>query len=846
MLSLDSILFTPPQQIAASLGWEHTSTEVIVPSQGKGRFVGGGVVLEDHVGVFIALSCLDMIALDISCRHINDASGKSGVPLYLEALQWYLLRYSDPRNEGLDDMEVRRMAETGATRRALFDRLVVTPYAHTPRVTVETSSLRSIRASNVGIPPDLMPTMLQPASDADFERIHNLAVRARGSDIPIPVISKPVFLTPYLSTHYTIAGIDVRTSLNDEDALYLPVVDVAAAYAGLAEAGFRGNSYVMGAAGIVAAAQLNHSLQTAGDEDSCLAVRVTKRFNRTHWSPEQMDMVIPQGCSINEELETLIRASFMEQHAECKVKVGAVNVACADHARGIFAGDPAIRCIARRVLQDVNENQGVFTENAANFLRQVGLRPHWKAHIISALRAGHHLDAARSLDSQFHDGVVWADDKNEIVLTSNGYAWANRGDSPTGPVTNFTFEPVRIIRYPEHGDRFVQCVFRYHSEEINLTVPETALSSGTKLEKFLVDDLEASRFSMRVLDTRRCNYLLYRIRTQLDRLPAAEGISFLGWNGVRSKFYGPNFQAMEGRVTIDPEAPWLPGVMGLTHYKKDTGATAQLLPDLPVSLCDLISQILAFIVRAAYHYPIHPVLIQNNRHTTRIIQLLFRGLGQVTPVQVGRAGRTRMPEGLRAYPHYAVGADHDQVRSMKEPTFLLCDRGFRLDPSITDDQAKDAANSLQFLLMQMLKRLLQDDSEPLLVEPARRVLYESALVAEGNTIIRNISDLFQWPQAEPGYPVLEKILGSVSASEVQDHFEYDLKAQRVYMHAALIPKGRKEDLLSELSTLVRELDHDKVRIGIDAVSAMRFLNNYYGGKVNLTPIVDSSLFAKDG
>lgn len=492
--------------------------------------------------------------------------------------------------------------------------------------------------------------------------------------------------------------------------------------------------------------------------------------------------------------------------------------------------------IIREVLVDTTNDEKIGAKTI-EILEASGPSPELKIKVASRLLKEGKYKALANFNSRFSGGVIVSNERFEIQATANGYVFKNRLSKDRVSITNFTMKVENQIIFPEADETYLRVTITAQDQTKTMVLPESALETSKKLNTWLhttPSETNSDR-SARILEFTTAGKLLPYFRQQAADKPVIQGISFLGWDHDKSRFYGHDFSITREGTRSDP-AVWQPHVPGLMSFSPSQAVPEILSPNLPNQLCDVIGAILAMVHRHQNGHEIPAVDIRNTAHNREIIQTLFLALGQVKPVNMFRNARNAGMHTFRGYPFYTVGDPGKAARMAGNPAFILCGNGLDLD-QVTLEDAKLGGGTLRFLLKKTVSALVE--GRAIVQEPALRICPVSALIEEGAIIARTAGELIKWPQPTTKYPALEALLRSIPIQKADDHFYHDFMQQKVMLSLRGSPKSVKDakmDILAEVLTLAPGTKLDGDFIVMDAVAAAELFTQYYHAQVPYTII----------
>lgn len=265
------------------------------------------------------------------------------------------------------------------------------------------------------------------------------------------------------------------------------------------------------------------------------------------------------------------------------------------------------------------------------------------------------------------------------------------------------------------------------------------------------------------------------------------------------------------------------------HFSSEGRTTGSLVSKLPVSVTDLLSQIVAIICRHKAGYTIRPISVLNCRASQLALKTIFAGLGQTSPVVLNANARqgTELP-GINGYPVYGLGYTPGQVQSSKLPAFILVDdRSFPICADVSEEDLQVASFLLPTLVTNAVRYLLLNGTDS--YERIRSIEYSHELKQEGAKIISESSDLGDWAVSEMPYINFENMLRNIPFSETSQYFDYDFQNQIIRLHFSrlTLENVNTSDLVVELSSLMNKITVGDGYVDMDAMSAGSILQDFY-------------------
>ena len=769
-----------------------------VPGHGRAWLVGESLVFLGDSNPLRAVGVVDLAAL-----MFRGSEGLEGRAAYERAVK-YVLDTEGATWETQDPQAMDRQIDEHLIHRAIFDLCVHPSYRR--YVSDWNSFLRS-----EGVEPRIDPLTLVPFSVQMMEKLVR-ALGRLGLEIPLGVPKdREVLVSPLYKNPSTLGALQF---LLRESTLTLPIHPAPILYTGLPDI-----------------RPVPHLYLQRGAWDASRSNRVLREAQRVGRVSMCVTYPAPPGVPPwTHPGSTQILAGPLD--TEWAAAVGGVLDSRAS-VRVISASNLLLRDSGLSVREFVGHHlmlrtsEDTFGPSARQLMDAYGSPVGFKGVMETRLReAGRHR-AVKQLSEFYADGLLVKQGSQEIHVSSSGYVLFDRERGERMPLTNFTLELHRQVVFPEHPGTYLEV----SAGDRRLTLPESCFDSGKKLGQYLQGACN-EQGAPRVIEPAKVGLVLRKLREQTSGLPLVNGVSFLGWNGLKNRWYAPGYQVTAEGCVEDPSIPWLPHPE-TQHFRAGLVEPA-LNPSLPVKLCGLVGQVLALIHRRFSGYPVRAVGILNTSHNREIVGRVFRGLGQERVLQLSTNARSKSAvESLRGYPCLVQGGKSDKL---EEGLFVLGETGLGF-VGVTVEEAEAAAGTLAWMVRELAGRLVR--GEDLLGRPSCRVVFEEALGADGAKIAREIGGLIEWPQEDTEFPAVERLLNGVAPVDVHKYWQFDLFEQQVYLNTRDLPRGLVEDmggLVRELGVFVKDVRVCDGYLSMDAGEAQRMLRNYHGEPVELQSV----------
>lgn len=821
---------TSPLGLVSDLGLDvyikdHGAHMVNVPAVGTLWVTEHGFLSLDDNSRFIAGSCLDLLALIQ-----GDNLGTRGLDAYRAAVELMQSLYKDKLPvTSMDAACIERVAVEARNRRLIFN-AVMFPLqngmsAPAPKIELED------KLHSLGIDAHLANRAFKVLTVDDWVR---LRTRCEDAGIEAPIQNKARIVYPFFKNFYTIGTLAI-VGEHYGHTQYHDIFPGKLAFSGLLS--LHPGDEIYGSNDPQLANITLSAFRKAGKRATCLGVHSFKAGVEVGWKPESMKFMVKKGDSDYRKPAMLSREG-VKVHMLDAVTSGAV-----------FAGItvPWDSFIVGRILEELLDKRQI-TAKAKLLLESCQLSPSDR-HIISLrLRAEGMLAVSDIINQMFHDGILMENNIVRIIGTSTGYKYQRQHslDTPPEELTNFTMRLVSNTNFPADANVYHKAEITLQGQVFETVLKHDELETAKRLDKAIKASemvanagKQAGRVTPVISELNIARWLIPHFREVTSKLPTEEGVSELGWNGVRAMFHAPGFHVYKqnGEVKLDKVTRTRhPGVMSLNNYDFSPPAQAIVSADIPQELADIISQVCAMVGRSYHGYPVKPIPVRNTPAASKVLKRLFRSIGQVNPMELNSNQRMIQDiPGIKGFPVLATGYNRQQIKASRLPLFMLADYGATITDTHTEEEMLTAEGSIRTLLQKVSRHLLHTEGSTF--KRVHSLQYENELIREGADIICRSSGVRAWPISVTPYENVERVLRSIPVGELRKYFSHDLGKQLVYMYFQRTPdKSNKQDLVMELSPLVSSLQDGGDHLVMDAGSALEILQNFYHEQVQLEPV----------
>jgi len=773
-----------------------------------------GFIASDTNGIFHSGGCVDFAAL-----YVFRTKGFRGLKAYVEGVRLMINSFSKNLPDLVKNIDSvsHDVGREAFARRRIYDilRLNSKPPAQVSSlVAIKETTLRKL-----GIDRSLSPGSVSIITPKDWKDLRD-AASSLGVNLPDISTFEAHIVIPYYSDYGTVSYIE----LSGDNSHMLQLEPSRIAFSGLTSMlpGYR----ILLHSSSIRAASISSDMLREGSSACCMAIQLDMSKPKSGWTP-------PEVTFVDEGSLILSETALLDNEGINVLTTPYADIRMIDQYGCLNWRDQMVD----RILDKFKKTKGKIDVEAKRILEVCRHNLTLRHSILAALYASEFPGLDFRVRQLFHDGLLISNNSTKIYNTSNGYKYCNPARGEDGPIyelSNFTMQLNASIVFPEEASYFHRVTINLPTSSHEVVIQGEDLESSKKLDKAVKQAclcLDINQTPV-ITDLTAARHLIPYWRSLTGVLPREDGLSFVGWDGLKESFHGPSFTI--GKDIIGGHKLHHPGVNVLRYYG-GTDVQPVLHHSLPVELADLISQAIAMQARVFSGHPVRPVLVLNTANSHKALRVLFEGLGQTHPIELNSNQRAlkELP-GLRGYPAYALGYTPSQSKSSIMPLFMLSDRGLRMHDKHSSVDLKAAGEMLRYLVEATALHMLEDGSY---YNRQHSVLYESELAREGAHLVCTIAGLPEWPISHTQYELLESILRKIPPAQIQMYFDHDLQRQKVYFHyRRLQEKVDKQDLYMQLSPLVQEMGDREGFFEIDAVSAVEILNNFYQGEAILKPV----------
>jgi hypothetical protein len=503
------------------------------------------------------------------------------------------------------------------------------------------------------------------------------------------------------------------------------------------------------------------------------------------------------------------------------------------------------RSFAVSYCASVLEKEGLST-NAILILESAKLTAADREGIAKNLHDRKQFALARKILSMCKTQMVFFDEHNELYTSPDGYFVQKGKTGNKSYVTNFTIQITDNIVFADSLDVFHRANVCIGGKEYVTVLRPQDIDRAQDLElavRSKVDSTEKNTTLPTIREKSLVRVVSSYLRDQISRAPQTEGIPFLGWNGHRTRFFGPFFSFQHTESTTRP-MNFHPHVDEFGCFSSQTLFDRSFCEALPLPITKIISQAVAIVVRYYLNIPTKPIVIHNNKYGRVLVEALFEAIGQTKPLQINSNIRQKELPGINGYPVYTTADTKHDVKNMPYPVFALCDGGELIDVEYSAATLVNAGQSFRHIIYQVVEWLMKTKAKTF--DQMSGVNYADAYAAEGSMVICEVCQIDRWLEATTEFKNLESFLSKVSFDAAKDFITHDITK-----HVVTLDLSTRDDididlLCQELSALgASYVEKSAGKITSDSLSLLTAIEHYYKRKPEVNEIFDvDSLIAK--
>lgn len=453
---------------------------------------------------------------------------------------------------------------------------------------------------------------------------------------------------------------------------------------------------------------------------------------------------------------------------------------------------------------------------------------------------------AQSILKMFKTQMVYHDEHNELYASHDGYFVKKGKSGNQSYVTNFTLSITDNVVFADTLDVFHRTRVNVQGREHDVMLQPQDIDKAQDLE-LAVRRKHTDGINESALPTIREKSLVRvvssHLRDQVAKAPQVEGTPFLGWNGYRTRFFGPFF-CVDATSNKTWQTVFHPNIDNLECYSNVTHYDREFSEDLPLPITRIIGQAVAFMVRSYLNIPTKAIAIHNSKNGRVLIESLFQSIGQVKPLLLNYNIRQKQITGINGYPAYCTADTQDDLHNIPYPLFVLCDGGGVIDQEYDKNTMDIAGQTFRDVLYKVSAWIIKTRASSF--DKMASVSYADSYAAEGGAIICEVCQIGKWLNKSTEFKNLEAFLNKVSFDQAEECITHNINT-----HQVTLELSSREDIdIVALKLELERLGASYVEIGdgkisSDSISLLTAIEHYYQKKPKVKEIFDvEALIAK--
>ena len=715
-----------------------------------------------------------------------------------------------------DADEIDRIYTSILFQRQLFDFFL--RLSHTSN-TGQISTIRHAGALNRnGIAHSALKSSVFILTKTDLVKLNSI-LKSNNLDTYLPGDSNAAIVMPYFSNHHSISDLLVVSQVNKQPTR-IKILPTKLAWFGLLQMhpACKDIDISMSYADSMV---INSDNARITPDKMCLHYLYNPTTPEIGWLPDKSTFILEEHPD-----EHLSAIACLRQVMP--------NINVMDHKGNIYDS----RTFTINYCASVLEREGL-SANARLIMESSRITAEDREVIARRLHDRKKFALAQDVLKLFKTQMVYHDEHSELYESSDGY-FVNRGNSGVKTyVTNFTMTVLDNIVFADTLDV-------YHRVNVNVMGKEyVTLMRPQDIDKSSEIELSVRRkhednISDSALPTIReksqIRVVSSYLRHQISKAPQVEGTPFLGWNGHRTRFFGPFFY-MDETTSKTWEPVFHPVIGDMGSYSTKTQFARVFSESLPLEITRIIGQAVAFIARYYLNIAVKPIPIHNNKNGRVLIESLFEAIGQTKPVQINFNVRQKELPGLHGYPAYSTADTKNDIVNLQYPLFILCDGGEMITQEYKSEVIKEAAQVFRYIVYNVVEWIIKTKAKS--YDKMASVNYPDAYAAEGSAIICEVCQISKWIDKGSEFKHLEAFLSKVSFDRAGECITHDLAKHIVTLDLSERPDINLQSLHDELTKLGASYVHiEGSKISSDSISLLTSIEQFYQKKPQLTEVFD--------
>ena len=477
--------------------------------------------------------------------------------------------------------------------------------------------------------------------------------------------------------------------------------------------------------------------------------------------------------------------------------------------------------------------------DSARLFEQTGSKPADATKIINGYRDAGHMLLADDFQKLAANRIIRRDQKIVVRETSGEYTITTPYGSSN--LTNFHLKIVANVLFRDRPDQYCRGLLTCGDRRHDIVFPRAAVTGGksSKLQEALHTRLVIAGGSISgdaiptVIDsTQFQRFVSPYLNNQIAHAPSIEGISRLGWSFDRKVFHAPGLLlTVDGREYVEPVI--YPGKAALTVFDGVSTWSDACPADLPQPCQDVIAMLLAMCVRHYRRCLPRPTLVLQSSDSVALLEGITRAMGQRHVFELGQNVRdTDGLDGVHGYPFVASGYGRAQAHKTQMSCVILTDEGYHVASAVDPDQIADAGRALQYALIRVAEWCLATGADDF--KEVAAMERHTALMLEGQWLIKNVCDLQPWEVSSSSLPALDHLFAQIPRGETKRRMSL-LDGTKLTVDLAGVAWDR-ETIEREVAQMGASLSIDGDVLTTDAAALLPALERFYGMAPDLSMV----------
>lgn len=508
------------------------------------------------------------------------------------------------------------------------------------------------------------------------------------------------------------------------------------------------------------------------------------------------------------------------------------------------AGQPWWEFLLGRLCTELRDNDGVLTPSSLTLAQGADLTPIERHQLCHVIGSRGYVHASKRLSRLFSTRTLLRQKNLSLLETPSGYVIRRDGHVVQEQISNFAFHLQYNLLFEDSRDLFHVGDVLFQGKNYPVVVSSDDLNSAQKLQdriqQAIMHEDEAPENLPIIRDRSLFKYVSLVLREHVSSLKSKPGVAAYGWHHSRKKYTAPRWKmeldgTFRGPFKVHPDRP----VLGYFDGDSSWGVHEGVPQRVPSGLADIARIALAGVFREFCSMPMQGVPVKQTRAAQRAIEIVFRQLGQVRPVN----SMGPRPVGLNRFPAYGFEHSLQQLRQSENFIFGLGDHGLNLHglDEMPEQDLADFGDWLDSAIMQLAEHLVAIGPQEF--ERQRHILFVNELISEGDKLLQEVFHIKDWVTKPVMCEATEQLLDRVSSpANLGEFFAYDYANQKVRIFHKRHNDSEKyaHALELELRRLASDVAVFPDYMTAESPAIHNVLRHYYDSEVRIPELVTES------